>query len=308
MTRAELLEETRQVVGDTLSPYAWSDSRLVAWLSEGQDTLCRMTGFWQDATSFTLTTVLGQLDYTLPGRIISIKSVWDGTRQLIDGSGKTFSETDFSDTTAQRPLHYRMGKETGKLTLFEPPLAGITLALRVHRKSLSPLTRKSSTVTLGGTFHVGDTVLVTVNGVLFSYTAQVADATLAGVAAQIEALLAADTTLATSVSGQSISIASADAALSTFATASVSGAGATIGVTVSNSYSADPEIPEELHNALIEYAAYKAFGEHDRELQDHIKARDHYANFMLYVKRGMSMHRALTGDYPDVVPNTLYAI
>ena len=30
MTRAELLEETRQVVGDTLSPYAWSDSRLVA--------------------------------------------------------------------------------------------------------------------------------------------------------------------------------------------------------------------------------------------------------------------------------------
>ena len=308
MTRAELLEETRQVVGDTLSPYAWSDSRLVAWLSEGQDTLCRMTGFWQDATSFTLTTVLGQLDYTLPGRIISIKSVWDGTRQLIDGTGKTFSETDFSDVTVQRPLHYRLSKETGKLTLFEPPLADITLALRVHRRSLSPLTRKSSTVTLGGTFHVGDTVLVTVNGVLFSYTAQVADATLAGVAAQIEALLAADTTLATSVSGQSVSIASADAAVSTATTAQVTGAGATIGVTVSNSYSADPEIPEELHNALIEYAAYKAFGEHDRELQDHIKARDHYANFMLYVKRGMSMHRALTGDYPDVVPNTLYVI
>ena len=308
MTRAELLEETRQVVGDTLSPYAWSDSRLVAWLSEGQDTFCRMTGFWQDATSFTLTTVLGQLDYTLPGRIISIKSVWDGTRQLIDGTGKTFSETDFSDVTVQRPLHYRLSKETGKLTLFEPPLADITLALRVHRRSLSPLTRKSSTVTLGGTFHVGDTVLVTVNGVLFSYTAQVADATLAGVAAQIEALLAADTTLATSVSGQSVSIASADAAVSTATTAQVTGAGATIGVTVSNSYSADPEIPEELHNALIEYAAYKAFGEHDRELQDHIKARDHYANFMLYVKRGMSMHRALTGDYPDVVPNTLYVI
>lgn len=308
MTRAELLEETRQVVGDTLSPYAWSDSRLVAWLSEGQDTLCRMTGFWQDATSFTLTTVLDQLDYTLPDRIISIKSVWDGDRQLIDGTGKTFSETDFSDTTAQRPLHYRMSKETGKLTLFEPPLAGITLTLRVHRKSLSPLTRKSSTITLSGTFHAGDTVVVAVNGTVFSYTAQVADATLAGVAAQLGALLAADTTLTVSVSGQSVSVAFVDAARSAFTTASVSGTGATIAVTVSNNYEADPEIPEELHNALIEYAAYKAFGEHDRELQDHIKARDHYANFMLYVKRGMSMHRALTGDYPDVVPNTLYVI
>ena len=308
MTRAELLEETRQVVGDTLSPYAWSDSRLVAWLSEGQDTFCRMTGFWQDASSYTLTTVLDQLDYAIPSRIISIKSVWDGDRQLIDGSGKMFSDSYFSDVTAQRPLHYRLSKETDKLTLFEPPLADITLALRVHRRSLSPLTRKSSVVTLGGTFHAGDTVVVVVNGTVFSYTAQVADASLSGVAAQIEALLAADTTLATSVSGQTISIASADAALSTFATASVSGAGAAIGVTVSNSYSADPEIPDELQGALVEYAAYKAFGEHDRELQDHIKARDHYANFMLYVKRGMSMHRALTGDYPDVVPNTLYVI
>ena len=308
MTRAELLEETRHVVGDTLSPYAWSDSRLVAWLSEGQDTLCRMTGFWQDATSFTLTTVLDQLDYTLPGRVISVKSVWDGTRQLIDGTGKTFSETDFSDVTSQLPLYYKTSKETGKLTLFAPPIADVSLTLRVHRLSLSPLTRKSSVVTLGGTFHAGDTVVVVVNGTVFSYTAQVADASLSGVAAALEAVIAADTTFTTNVSGQTISIESADVALSTFATASVSGAGATIGVTVSNSYSADPEIPEELHNALIEYAAYKAFGEHDRELQDHIKARDHYANFMLYVKRGMSMHRALTGDYPDVVPNTLYVI
>ena len=38
MTRAELLEETRHVVGDTLPPYAWSDTRLMMWLSEGQDT------------------------------------------------------------------------------------------------------------------------------------------------------------------------------------------------------------------------------------------------------------------------------
>lgn len=308
MTRAELLEETRHVVGDTLPPYAWSDTRLMMWLSEGQDFFCRLTGYWQDQTSYSITTVLDQKSYTLPDRVVSIKSVWDGDRQLIDGSGKTFSDSDFSDVTAQRPLHYRLSKDTGKLTLFEPPLAGITLALRVHRRSLSPLTRKSSTVTLGGTFHAGDTVVVVVNGTVFSYTAQVADASLSGVAAALEAVIAADTTFTTNVSGQTISIESADAALSTFATASVSGAGATIGVTVSNSYSADPEIPDELHNALIEYAAHKAFGEHDRELQDHIKARDHYANFMLYVKRGMSMHRALTGDYPDVVPNTLYVI
>ena len=308
MTRAELLEETRQVVGDTLSPYAWSDSRLVAWLSEGQDTLCRLTGFWQDSSTYTLTTVLDQTDYTLPGQIISVKSVWDGNRQLIDGTGKTFSETDFSDSTAQRPLHYRIGKETGKLTLFEPPTAGVVLTLRVHRKSLNPLTRKSSTVTLGGTFHAGDTLLVTINGTLFSYTVQAGDINLAGAATSLGALIAADTTFSVVVSGQSVSIAAADAAVSTATTAQVTSTGASIGVTVSNSYSADPEIPKELHNALIEYAAYKAYGDHDRELQDPIKARDHYANFMLYVKRGLSMHRALTGDYPNVLPDPLYVV
>ena len=308
MTRAELLEETRQVVGDTLSPYAWSDSRLVAWLSEGQDTFCRLTGFWQDSSTYTLTTVLDQTDYTLPGQIISVKSVWDGNRQLIDGIGKTFSETDFSDSTAQRPLHYRMGKETGKLTLFEPPTAGVVLTLRVHRKSLSPLTRKSSTITLGGTFHAGDTLLVTINSNLFSYTVQAGDINLAGAATSLGAFIAADTAFSVVVSGQSVSIASADAAVSTYTTAQVTGGGATIGVTVSNSYSSDPEIPEEMHNALIEYAAYKAYGDHDRELQDPIKARDHYANFMFYVKRGLSMHRALTGDYPNVLPDPLYVV
>lgn len=220
MIRTELLSEVRVSTNDTIAPYAWTDTRFMAWISEGQDKFCEKTGFWADKSTYTITTVLGQQDYPVSSRIISVRSIWDGTRPLIDGVGKTFSEADFADLTTQRPVHYRMDAETESVTFFEPVLAGIVLSLRVHRRSRIALNHRDA----------------------------------------------------------------------------------------GSQFDAEPEIPEQFHLALVEYAAYKAFGDHDRELQDPVKAADHLKNFERYVKDGSKAYRRISGEYSDVVPNPLYVV
>lgn len=214
MTKTELITELRSVVDDTRAPYAWSNLRLALWLAEGQDKFCAKTGFWSDKTTYSITTATDQQDYAIDPRIISIRSIWDGTRQLIDGEGLTFSDMDFADASPQRPTHYRTDLETGLITILEPVIADIVLSLRVHRKSKVAL----------------------------------------------------------------------------------------------NASNGAPEIPEEFQLALVEYAAYKAFGDHDRELQDPVKAGDHLNNFKAYCKDGARAYRRLTGEYIDVVPNQLYVV
>lgn len=219
MTRAELLKETREVVRDLLVPQAWSDARLLMWLSEGQDKFCTKTGFWSDKTTYKITLVAGQQDYAIPERVIAVRSIWDGNRQLIDAAGLTFSDADFQDTSPQHPVHYRTDLETGLITFFEPVIADIILDLRVHRKSKTALNHSTQ-----------------------------------------------------------------------------------------GAYDAEPEIPEDFHLALVDYAAAKAFMDHDRELQDPVKSADHKRNFNQYVREGSLAYRRITGEYSDVIPNPNYVV
>lgn len=234
MNRAELLAELRYVVADLVAPHAWSDLRLLHFLSEGQDKFCEQTGYWSDRSTYTITTILNQPDYTLSDRIIAVRSVWDGVSQLLDLSGgvsqRSTTSRDFfgesyggaayasgeypANTLPSRPYRFRTDIETGVLTLLEPPIADVALKLRVHRRSKVALDDPT---------------------------------------------------------GQ-------------------------------------PEIPKQFHLALVEYGAYKAFGDHDRELQDPVKAQDHLNNFNWYVKDGKKAYRRLTGEYIDVVPNQLYVV
>lgn len=305
MTRTELIAELRDVIDDTVAPYGWSDLRLVSWLAEGQDRFCDQTGFWADKNTYTIITVLNQLDYAIPTRVVSLRSVWDGERELIDGAT---NQTLIITGEPQRPLRYRTDLQTGMITLLEPPLAGIVLTLRVHRRSKSPLRRKSSSITLAGAFHTGDVVTATVNGTTFSYTTLAGDATLSAVATALAALIDASEAFTASASGQVITIASSDLSVSTTTTVSVSGAGATTTATALDYYSAELEIPEEFHLAPVEYAAHKAFGDHDRELQDPVKAGDHLKTFKAYVKDGKAAYRRLSGSYSDSIPDSSYIV
>lgn len=212
MTSQELLDETRCIIDDTALPYGWSDLRLLNWLAKGQDEFCRKTGFWADRTTFTITTVLGQLDYPLDSRIIEVKSVWDGVTKLT-----RYKEDDRPTGVTQdvqRPMFYQTDGETNVLSLIAPPSeAGIVLTLRAHRKAILPITEINA-----------------------------------------------------------------------------------------------PEIPEEFQLALPEYAAYRAFGDHDRELQDPVKSADHLNNFMRYVREGGAALRRRSDSNTEVDANPLYVV
>lgn len=156
MNRAELLAELRSVVDDTLQPYGWSDMRLLHWLSEAQDEFCEETGFWSDTSTYKIITVLNQVDYTLSDRIIAVRSVWDGMSCLLDlsaGSNK-FQSNYPPGTPPSRPYRYRTDLETGVLTLPDPPIAGVELELRVHRRSKVALSDAVGQPEIPARFHL----------------------------------------------------------------------------------------------------------------------------------------------------------
>lgn len=310
MTNTELLAELREAVGDTVAPYAWSDARLMLWLAEGQDKFCERTGYWTDRTTFSVTTVLDQLDYPIDPRIIEIKSVWDGARRLtkFTETSRPGGDAGFSDQAPSRPQFWQVDGETSVLTLLEPPEAGIVLNLRVHRRSKAPLNRKTATITLAGAKRTGDVVTVAVAGAAYAYTTLSGDASLTAVATALAAVIDAASGLVATASGQTITIASATATASITASVAVTGAGATTTATAAIAYASNLEIPEQFHLAMVEYAAFKAFGDHDRELQDPVKAADHLANFKGYVRDGRQAYRRLTGEEVTCAPSPLYAV
>lgn len=216
MTRDQLLAEFRELVDDKAGPpYAWTDLRAFAWMSEGQDEFCKETGFFRDSQSYIITTAAGVQDYPLDPRIIEVEEVWDGLRRLNKfNQGQRPRVMTPEENPNQLPWNWQTDKSTGVLTLFEPPLAGLILNLHVWRKS------KRSFVTR-------------------------------------------------------------DLPL---------------------------EIFEDFHLAVVEYAAAKAFGDHDRERQDPVKAKDHMANFYAYCARGRKAYVRIMGAPMKVAPNTHYLV
>ena len=68
------------------------------------------------------------------------------------------------------------------------------------------------------------------------------------------------------------------------------------------------EIPLQFARAIIEYAAYKAYSHHDQELQDTLKATDHFTAYQYYVDRGEESFRRLRGAEQRVGPSPVYVV
>ena len=68
------------------------------------------------------------------------------------------------------------------------------------------------------------------------------------------------------------------------------------------------EIPSQFARAIIEYAAFKAYNHHDQELQDMLKASDHFAAYQYYVDRGEESFRRLRGAEMRVGPSPVYVV
>ena len=68
------------------------------------------------------------------------------------------------------------------------------------------------------------------------------------------------------------------------------------------------EIPIQFARGIIEYAAYKAYSHHDQELQDTLKASDHFLAYQYYVDRGEESFRRLRGSETRVGPSPVYVV
>lgn len=78
--------------------------------------------------------------------------------------------------------------------------------------------------------------------------------------------------------------------------------------TTNGIYDGEFEIPSDFHFAPVEWAAYKCFGDHDRERQDPVKAADHLANYKGIVKDGKTAFRRMHGEMIQIVPNPSYVV
>lgn len=218
MTVTELLQELRYVLDDVAGPpFGWSDQRLLRMMADGEDRFCELTGYFTDFTSYSVTTQAGVTSYALPSdRIIEVREVWDGAHRL-----KQFTQHDrplyrSPDPNFKRPNAWQVDQQTSRLDLWEPPLDGIVLSLRVHRRATQRL----------------DTVNLT----------------------------------------------------------------------------SAPTIPQQCHLALVEYGAAQALGDHDRERQDPVKAKDHMLNFMSYVADGIRLFDRINGASPRLTPSRQYVV
>lgn len=307
MTRAEMVQELRSLVDDMAQPYRHTETSLLLRLTEGEDLFCFKTGFFLDNTNYTITTTAGTKTYALPSRFLRIYEVWgvDARLTQFKQGDRPFAVGLSTENTT--PQHYQLDQASGYLTFYEPPTAGLVYTLRGHRKSRSPLNRTTSTVTLGGTLHTGDVVAVTINGTTLSYTTLVTDLSLSAVATALAAVIDATDAFTASASGQVVSIASSDLAVSTTTTVAISGAGATTTATATDVYTAEPEIPDEFRYAPVMWAAHKIMSVRDLEEGDKADAARHLAEFEDYCRRGGIAFRDLIGKDPRLEPNPLYS-
>lgn len=148
MTRTRMVEELRAKLRETGVDPAWGDTRLLAWLAEGQDEFCENTGYFIDKTSYTITLEEGVKDYDIPARAIQVLDIFNGTIKL----GK-FMEEDrpkasttwdpsIDPAASLTPTAWQADGESGVITFNNTPTAsdvGTEFTLRVWRYSLFDL-------------------------------------------------------------------------------------------------------------------------------------------------------------------------
>ena len=148
MDRAAMLAELRELIDDSTDTHRfWSDSRLLAYLSEGQDKFCELTGYFRDSSSFTLTLESGVAVYPTPDRTIEILDIFNGSKVLgkvLTGEtydASTWDSLEFSPQSGM-PVQWRTDLDTGIISVFPTPGAdedGSVLKLRVWRYSVYDL-------------------------------------------------------------------------------------------------------------------------------------------------------------------------
>lgn len=112
-----MLLELRYVLNVPASDVTWLDTTLLGYLEEGQDKFCEDTGYFVDATNYSITLVADIAVYNIPDRIIQILSIWDGTRKL----RKMDADADIISQPSGSPRAWKTDKETGLIVFDRTP-------------------------------------------------------------------------------------------------------------------------------------------------------------------------------------------
>lgn len=150
MTRAQMLAELREVLGDRSIPYGWSDTRLEGYLAEGQDKFCEKTGYFKDTSNFTIVLETDVAIYPIPDRIIEVFDIWNGTVKLKKTLVDDYAiEPEWPAISATgMPNSWRADQETGSIMFNTAPTIAENekiFILQVWRYSLFDLAGDGAT-------------------------------------------------------------------------------------------------------------------------------------------------------------------
>lgn len=143
-----MLAELKSKLRETVTDPAWGDTRLLAWLAEGQDEFCEQTGFFVDNSTLSITLVAGTASYAIPDRVIQIYDIFDGTRKLgkFQEADRPAASSDWNPstdpTTNNTPTAWQTDRETGYITFDNTPTAaddGDVYNIRAWRYSAEDL-------------------------------------------------------------------------------------------------------------------------------------------------------------------------
>ena len=161
MTRTQMLALLREILHDVSTTFqAWSDTRLLMYLSEGQDKFCEETGFFRDASTHTITLVSGTAYYDVPDRVIQVLDIYNGTRRLRKIPTEDLREGPpinvYTGLADNMPEWWQTDIESGLIHVYPTPgddQAGEELTLRVWRYSTDDLAGTSVEPEIPSRFH-----------------------------------------------------------------------------------------------------------------------------------------------------------
>jgi hypothetical protein len=160
MTRAEALAELKAVLRESVLDAAWGDTRLLGYLSEGQDKFCEETGFFMDNTNHTIPTVVGTATYSIPDRIISVLDIYDATGRRLGKVDERIRRYANLDTEPQSwpsetsdTSYWQVDQATNAITLHPTPTTVQTLTLRVWRYARNELSVGTNEFEIPSRFH-----------------------------------------------------------------------------------------------------------------------------------------------------------
>jgi hypothetical protein len=272
VTSAEIIKATREgFLFDKSEPYTWSDFLLELFLNDAETEACRRSSLIVDESTASdsssiplcsLNLVAETSTYTISQKIVRIRKCvpsWNSFPLLKKTEGWLDEMYSEWRTATGTPLYFL--EEKGEITLTPQPIANET-------KTVSEITLSGSTATVSHPSHDYD------DGATIAFDdADQSEYNISAVISKID-----DDSYSYTVSGTPDTPATGTITATLIDTLTLEVQRLPLGdMTLAGEES--PEIPAEYHMSLIDWIAYRALGNHDKDTEHIRKSLTHEALF-----------------------------